>query len=381
MANTIKIKRGLSSDIDNVTLAQGELAITTDTNELYVGTESGKAKLNESSLKNIVDGKADGSIRSINAYDYSDSLLGKHAQAFGSYTTASGENSHAEGYGTKALGERSHAEGSNTEASGNYSHAEGYYTIASGEKQHVQGKNNIADTTSAHIVGNGAAEDSKSNAHTLDWSGNAWFAGDVYIGSTSGTNKDDGSKKLATEEFVATQIENSIPISDTPPENPSNGDLWIDTSEDGFLAEVDNTVSTTSENAVSNKAITTYANFIDAKISRLIDYSMDEVVIGKWTDNKNIYRQIISIDPSTIVSGIQHVSHNITGIKNVIDYYGIYKKGNEFRKFPTTFFAYLREWSGNLYISTEYIALELGDNVAADMQQADSIIVVIEYTT
>ena len=36
MANTIKIKRGLSSNIDNITLAQGELAITTDTNELYV---------------------------------------------------------------------------------------------------------------------------------------------------------------------------------------------------------------------------------------------------------------------------------------------------------------------------------------------------------
>lgn len=46
MANTIKIKRGLSSNIDNTTLAQGELAITTDTNELYVGKESGKEKIN-----------------------------------------------------------------------------------------------------------------------------------------------------------------------------------------------------------------------------------------------------------------------------------------------------------------------------------------------
>lgn len=44
----------------------------------------------------------------------------------------------------------------------------------------------------------------RSNAHTLDWSGNAWFAGDVYVGSTSGTNKDAGSKKLATEVPVTT---------------------------------------------------------------------------------------------------------------------------------------------------------------------------------
>jgi hypothetical protein len=43
---------------------------------------------------------------------------------------------------------------------------------------------------------------SRSNAHTLDWQGNAWYSGDVYVGSTSGTNKDEGSKKLATEDFV-----------------------------------------------------------------------------------------------------------------------------------------------------------------------------------
>lgn len=31
----------------------------------------------------------------------------------------------------------------------------------------------------AHIVGNGANDASRSNAHTLDWNGNAWYAGDV----------------------------------------------------------------------------------------------------------------------------------------------------------------------------------------------------------
>jgi hypothetical protein len=56
--------------------------------------------------------------------------------------------------------------------------------------------------TYAHIVGNGTSEDARSNAHTLDWEGNAWFQGDVYVGSTSGTNKDEGSKKLATEDSV-----------------------------------------------------------------------------------------------------------------------------------------------------------------------------------
>lgn len=40
----------------------------------------------------------------------------------------------------------------------------------------------------AHIVGNGDSEDNRSNAHTLDWNGNAWYAGDVYIGGESQDN-------------------------------------------------------------------------------------------------------------------------------------------------------------------------------------------------
>jgi hypothetical protein len=57
-----------------------------------------------------------------------------------------------------------------------------------------------------HIVGNGTSDTARSNAHTLDWDGNAWYSGDVYVGSTSGTDKDEGSKKLATEEFVSSKI-------------------------------------------------------------------------------------------------------------------------------------------------------------------------------
>ena len=127
-----------------------------------------------------------------------------HAEGFN--TTASGSYSHAEGFNSIASESYSHAEGTDTIASGQLSHAEGLYTIASEFVQHVQGKYNISDTVSAHIVGNGESEDTRSNAHTLDWEGNAWYAGDVYVGSTSGTNKDSGSKKLATENYVTTAV-------------------------------------------------------------------------------------------------------------------------------------------------------------------------------
>lgn len=105
---------------------------------------------------------------------------GSASHAEGGGTTASGVNSHSEGYGTTASGFYSHAEGRNTTASGESSHAEGEGTIASSSYQHVQGYYNLEDTANkyAHIVGNGDGP-FRSNAHTLDWSGNAWYAGTV----------------------------------------------------------------------------------------------------------------------------------------------------------------------------------------------------------
>ena len=126
-----------------------------------------------------------------------------HAEGF--YSCASGESSHAEGYWSSASGSYSHAEGDNTTASGSASHAEGQYTIASSTNQHVQGKYNIEDTANkyAHIVGNGNKPNARSNAHTLDWAGNAWFAGNVSIDGTPTEDKD-----LTTKKYVDDKISN-----------------------------------------------------------------------------------------------------------------------------------------------------------------------------
>ena len=104
---------------------------------------------------------------------------GSHAE--GGASEASGRYSHAEGHRTTASNDFSHAEGDETTASGTYSHAEGYFTKASGSCSHVQGRHNIEDLNEkyAHIVGNGTSFADRSNAHTLDWEGNAWFAGTV----------------------------------------------------------------------------------------------------------------------------------------------------------------------------------------------------------
>ena len=122
---------------------------------------------------------------------------GASSHAEGKYTKATGHRAHAEGNNTKATNEAAHSEGVDTEASGKASHTEGTGTVAGGDNQHTQGKYNIKDENNkyAHIVGNGAANNDRSNAHTIDWDGNAWYAGDVKVG---GTSYDDGVN-VATE--------------------------------------------------------------------------------------------------------------------------------------------------------------------------------------
>lgn len=157
-----------------------------------------------SSIENILDGIANGSVRTSSSTTESiDYKLGTAAFAEGSGTKANGNFSHAEGFNTTASAAYSHAEGRGTTASGTVSHAEGtdsvasgarshaggYGTIAKGDNQTAIGKYNIEDTSNkyAFIVGNGTSS-TRKNAFTVDWNGNV---------------EADG-KKLATEEYVNT---------------------------------------------------------------------------------------------------------------------------------------------------------------------------------
>ena len=159
---------------------------------------------------------------------YNSSAIGYKVKASGSFshaegqsTISSGSSSHAEGYNATAIGMSSHAEGSSTIASGVNSHAEGDYTTASGASshaegygskassqfQHVQGKYNIEDKNRkyAHIVGNGAGDAKRSNAHTLDWKGNGWYAGKL---SQEGTPTED--KDLVTKKYVDDKVKDTL---------------------------------------------------------------------------------------------------------------------------------------------------------------------------
>ena len=168
--------------------------------------------------------------------------IGTESSAIGMVVEASGMGSHAEGYGAKAIGNFSHAEGSFTEALEEDAHAEGNNTIASSMYQHVQGKNNIEDAEGkyAHIVGNGEDFNNRANAHTLDWEGNAWFAGKLSQEATPTEDKDLATKKYvddnvltpAAKTLLATLLQN-IPYSTDQSANVAAflKELGVDTTQ------------------------------------------------------------------------------------------------------------------------------------------------------
>lgn len=120
---------------------------------------------------------------------------------------AIGSYSHAEGYKTTA-GSNAHAEGDNSYAGGYASHTEGSYTVTYTAYQHAQGKYNIKDNQGvyAHIVGNGTSNSERSNAHTLDWNGNAWYAGSVSAGTTAAPAAVVNDNDLTTKAYVDNAI-------------------------------------------------------------------------------------------------------------------------------------------------------------------------------
>lgn len=93
----------------------------------------------------------------------------------------------------------------------NYTGTDGNLTIKEGFSKLTSDKySSPGKYKYLQVVGNGSYEEARANAYTLDRFGNAWYAGDVYVGSTSGTDKDDGSKKLATEEYVDNHIGSKV---------------------------------------------------------------------------------------------------------------------------------------------------------------------------
>lgn len=120
------------------------------------------------------------------AEGYSSRATANYSHSEGRSTNALGEASHAEGYGTTAGVDANyaHAEGYMSEAGGKYSHAGGWYNIANYDGQTAIGKFNDNKEGNLFEIGNGTSDTSRSNALTVDSSGNLMIAGNLLLGTT-----------------------------------------------------------------------------------------------------------------------------------------------------------------------------------------------------
>lgn len=157
------------------------------------------------------------------AEGYETTASGSSAHAEGLHTGSSGDFSHAEGMRTTASGQDAHSEGALTSATGAHSHAEGYETTASGSASHAGGLrtsasedyqtvigryNNIEDSKNkAFVIGNGHNKDKlANNAMTVDWDGNANFAGELKSGK---------KHVLTTSDYITAGRKNGTAVGDS----------------------------------------------------------------------------------------------------------------------------------------------------------------------
>ena len=111
--------------------------------------------------------------------------------SMGEYNTSIGRASFASGGDNNVSGNYATAQGYNCYVSGGYASAAGRYLLASSIDQRVEGRYNAEDTQNqyAYILGNGKSASSRSNAYTVDWSGNAVYSGNLIAANFKGIAK------------------------------------------------------------------------------------------------------------------------------------------------------------------------------------------------
>ena len=277
---------------------------------------------------------------------------------------ADGVASVAEGNGTTHSDSQcAHAEGSFTHAYGWVSHVEGYGNTAY-RMQHVQGRKAVEDPNSiyADIVGNGSQDgNDKSNAYALDWYGNAYFDGDVFVQGDGKTLNFDGAKKVATEEYVNTKVAELV---DNAPETLNTLKEVADAlNENASTAEalnqaIGNKVDKTDypESTNPNQYLTTNAEGNKIWENKLAYSSLETIPFIEemtWTGAQTSY--------PTAIANAQD-GDEITIFIDDVPYYGILKDYSSITWVVQFDEEYEQQWiqNGKFYISKLGYNMNLG---------------------
>lgn len=266
------------------------------------------------SLEHILDGTADGSVRTSNsAPEDANYKLGTDAFAEGKGTKANGKFSHAEGFNTTASAAYSHAEGRETIASGSVSHAEGtgtvasgirshaggYGTIAKGENQTAIGKYNVEDASNkyAFIIGNGTSS-TRKNALTVDWSGNVESNGkklatEEYVNANGG-KIDSISVNGGAQEIVDKNINITIPTKTSDLTNDSN---FLSSIPDEYITEGELNLKNYQNDTEVQTKINTEINKLNKE---------DSAVVGQYVSSVSEENGIITVSRENLPQQIDY---------------------------------------------------------------------------
>lgn len=255
---------------------------------------------------------------------------GGQAHSEGGGTLASGNQAHAEGASTIASGDNSHAENLATTASGACSHASGIGTIAQRKSQFVIGESNVADiggsTTSDKgdyilIAGNGTTDSNRSNAMTLDWSGNERLKGSIILGADTANETSLSATEL--QGLKAIDVSNVVRTTDYCTDNTSgvartNSSFGVTATSTGNLR-----ISAAASNHVK-AGVDSYKPIVPVRQHESVFYGLTKAAgvdmasssnaVGTYTDEaKTAIKQMLGV-----VDSYDSLVVNVTGTDPVI---------------------------------------------------------------
>ena len=207
---------------------------------------------------------------SINRKD--NTTVGNYSTALGFNNTASGGSSFATGASNTASGDFSATMGAQNTASGHSSVSLGYGTTAQRKSQLAFGKYNVLDTQGSdgttegqyiEMVGNGTSDNSRSNARTLDWSGNETLAG--YI------NASNVSKY--TNNYMLLKLNSNFTITSSDQQVTNLIAVYSNVVDNSIVFDSTNSTITVSEDVKTLEIISIFYVYQDRSTGTVLRYS------------------------------------------------------------------------------------------------------------
>ena len=307
------------------------------------------------------------------------------------FSLAKGNAAHVEGYNNLALSNYAHAEGASTIAIGAESHAEGYFTKTTKDAEHAEGKYNLSNANTIHSIGIGTADNARANAVEVTSDGKTYIKG---IGGYTGNNQLLASDLATVVDDLNTDLSN-VPFEWNQQQDSGVQLKGAGASATGFLAyaegshtvaggdyahaEGDHSVASGLasyaggiETHAANDGEAAFGMYNKTNVSNtLAGQTIHSVGVGSEDERKNAFEIMQNGDIYVLgVGGYNGINpSNATSLKDVVNKVAFIEVNNVSGDYflNGTFSDAIQHISngGILYITGDYVSLELSDTYAS----------------